>query len=128
MAKPEWGSKYTCRECGGKFYDMRRPEIVCPKCGAAYQTAAPKPKRALPEAKEPVVQKTPAVVPEVAAGASAADIDGKDVGDPEDADKEVEDEDVEDDDKDVIQDTSDLGNDDDDMAEVIQKPAPPEEV
>ena len=26
--------KYVCFECGAKFYDLNRPEPLCPKCGA----------------------------------------------------------------------------------------------
>jgi hypothetical protein len=28
------GAKYTCFECGAKFYDLNRPQPLCPKCGA----------------------------------------------------------------------------------------------
>ena len=28
------GEKHVCFECGGKFYDLNRPEPLCPKCGA----------------------------------------------------------------------------------------------
>lgn len=27
------GVKYACFECGAKFYDLNRPEPLCPKCG-----------------------------------------------------------------------------------------------
>jgi hypothetical protein len=30
----KWGIKYTCFDCGVKFYDLNRPKAVCPKCGA----------------------------------------------------------------------------------------------
>jgi uncharacterized protein (TIGR02300 family) len=36
------GVRYVCFNCGGKFYDLHRPEPVCPKCGAD-QRQAPKP-------------------------------------------------------------------------------------
>jgi hypothetical protein len=29
-----FGKKFTCYKCGSKFYDLNRPEAVCPKCGA----------------------------------------------------------------------------------------------
>ena len=28
------GVKYECFDCGAKFYDLNRPEPLCPKCGA----------------------------------------------------------------------------------------------
>ncbi len=32
--KSKLGTRYTCYECGLKFYDLTRPEPLCPKCGA----------------------------------------------------------------------------------------------
>ncbi len=34
MPAKDLGSKYVCFKCGTKFYDMKRPEPVCPKCSA----------------------------------------------------------------------------------------------
>ena len=28
------GTRFTCYECGKKFYDLNKPEPVCPGCGA----------------------------------------------------------------------------------------------
>jgi len=28
------GSKWECFSCGAKFYDLNKPEPLCPKCGA----------------------------------------------------------------------------------------------
>jgi hypothetical protein len=35
------GNKYICFQCGTKFYDLRRPEPLCPKCGANQKNAPP---------------------------------------------------------------------------------------
>lgn len=35
------GAKHTCFACGAKFYDLNKPEPVCPKC-AANQLEKPK--------------------------------------------------------------------------------------
>lgn len=32
--KSKLGTRYTCFDCGQKFYDLNRPEPLCPKCGA----------------------------------------------------------------------------------------------
>lgn len=40
MVKPEWGRKRHCPACGAKFYDLRRSPIVCPSCGANYEQEA----------------------------------------------------------------------------------------
>ena len=132
MAKSEWGMKRTCQDCGAPFYDLKKKNIVCPKCGAAFDSAPPaKPKRLAPtekpspkpdavkeEVKEEAKKEAPVpIVDGDGDGAkTAAGKDDKDVS-PEaddDADTEVGD----DDDKDLIEDTSDLGRDDDDMSEV----------
>jgi hypothetical protein len=34
MAGKDLGTKHTCFKCGTKFYDFRKPEPLCPKCGA----------------------------------------------------------------------------------------------
>lgn len=32
--KAALGTRYTCYECEKKFYDLNRPEPICPGCGA----------------------------------------------------------------------------------------------
>lgn len=56
MAGKDLGTKHSCFKCGTKFYDFKKPEPICPKCGADQrqnpvtkapperrQKAAPKP-------------------------------------------------------------------------------------
>ncbi|MBI3180926.1 MAG: FYDLN acid domain-containing protein [Myxococcales bacterium] len=33
MPAKDIGAKFSCFKCGTKFYDLKRPEPVCPKCG-----------------------------------------------------------------------------------------------
>jgi hypothetical protein len=33
-AKPGLGYKWTCYSCNAKFYDLGKPEPVCPRCGS----------------------------------------------------------------------------------------------
>jgi uncharacterized protein (TIGR02300 family) len=33
MPAKDLGAKYVCFKCGTKFYDMKRPDAICPKCG-----------------------------------------------------------------------------------------------
>jgi uncharacterized protein (TIGR02300 family) len=33
MPAKDLGTKHTCFKCGTKFYDMKKPEPICPKCG-----------------------------------------------------------------------------------------------
>ena len=45
MPAAAFGAKFTCFSCQAKFYDLGRPEAICPKC-KANQKDAPKPKAA----------------------------------------------------------------------------------
>ncbi|HXG58253.1 MAG TPA: FYDLN acid domain-containing protein [Thermoanaerobaculia bacterium] len=36
---PQLGRKYTCYSCHTKFYDLGKPEPICPKCGADQRDA-----------------------------------------------------------------------------------------
>lgn len=46
--KSKLGSRYQCFQCGLKFYDLNRPEPLCPKCGADQrENPAPDPREAI---------------------------------------------------------------------------------
>ena len=32
--KSKLGNRFRCYECGKKFYDLNKPEPICPTCGA----------------------------------------------------------------------------------------------
>jgi len=109
VVKSAWGIKRTCQSCDAKFYDLQRSPIVCPKCGAIFDPEASlKTRRSRPAEKvvalkpEPVKKGKPA--PEVVADDDAEVI--------EEAEGEEEEE--------MIEDASELGEDDEDMAEVIE--------
>lgn len=34
------GTKRTCRACGARFYDLEKPQPVCPKCKAVFDVTA----------------------------------------------------------------------------------------
>ena len=54
VAKPEWGSKRVCLNCGARFYDMNRTPIVCPACETVFDPAAnSRPRRMRAPAKAP---------------------------------------------------------------------------
>lgn len=38
------GKKWTCFQCGTKFYDFMKPEALCPKCQANQKDAPSRPK------------------------------------------------------------------------------------
>jgi len=102
MAKPEWGTKRRCLSCGAAFYDLSKQPILCPKCGAEHHPEQLlKPKRGRPEEKAPA----PAPKPKKAV--------------PVDPDLDIETEAAEDEEE-FIEDASELGEDEDDVAEVIE--------
>lgn len=50
------GAKWECFSCGAKFYDLNKPEPLCPKCGANQlerPKTVPKPKSSAPEPSRP---------------------------------------------------------------------------
>ena len=98
MAKAELGMKLTCESCGARFYDLNKQPGICPKCGQANA--------------RPVIFKAsrrPAEDREKAAAAKAAAAPAP-VADEDDVAVDTDDDDE---DEAVIEDTSDLGEDDD---------------
>lgn len=100
MAKAELGMKLTCESCGARFYDLNKQPGICPKCGTAnarpviFKTS----RRNAAEEREKLAAAAKAA-PAVAAA------------DEEDVAEVATDDD--DEDEGVIEDTSDLGEDDD---------------
>ena len=39
MPELKLGTKFDCYNCGTKFYDLGKPEPICPKCGANQKDA-----------------------------------------------------------------------------------------
>lgn len=107
MAKPEWGTKRLCQSCATKFYDFGRSPIVCPKCGSQFDPESVLKSRRRPPPKAPKVAK-PAPAP--------AEEEDLELEEAEDEDLDLEDD--SDDDDSVIEDTSDLG-DDEDVSDVV---------
>ncbi|MGL5784624.1 MAG: TIGR02300 family protein [Alphaproteobacteria bacterium] len=36
MVKQEWGFKRACQGCGARFYDLAKSPIICPKCKSVF--------------------------------------------------------------------------------------------
>jgi len=59
MPAKDLGTKHTCFKCGTKFYDLHKPDPLCPKCGAnqrespALKAPTPSERRARARAPEP---------------------------------------------------------------------------
>ncbi len=104
MAKPELGTKRVCVSCGARFYDLTRQPAVCPKCSTEQPAEQPRLRRAAGNVMEEKRRLKPAPVP----GLDTADVE------VEVADDEA--------DEDVLEDTSDLEDDDADaIVEVEQE-------
>ena len=88
MAGKDLGTKHVCFKCGTRFYDLKKPEPICPKCGADQrQSPAVKPAS---EKRQRAQPKPPAPAPEPEVEAEAAEAD---------EDLEADDDDAEDDDE-----------------------------
>jgi uncharacterized protein (TIGR02300 family) len=37
VVKVEWGTKRSCQGCGARFYDLLKSPILCPKCGTTFE-------------------------------------------------------------------------------------------
>jgi len=55
-AASKLGTKWSCYQCGAKFYDLNKPEPLCPKCGADQRQ---RPKTSGSAAAPPPPQKRP---------------------------------------------------------------------
>jgi hypothetical protein len=40
MPAKDFGTKYLCFKCNTKFYDLKKPDPICPKCGADQRDSA----------------------------------------------------------------------------------------
>ncbi len=60
MAKPEWGLKRICPQCGARYYDMKKKPPVCPQCGAVFDPETQTRRRSRPVPEEKVQKMAPA--------------------------------------------------------------------
>ena len=56
LDKSKLGNRFTCYECGTKFYDLNRPAALCPECGADQAGAPTQDIRSLLSPNTPVVK------------------------------------------------------------------------
>ncbi len=72
MPAKDLGSKHTCFKCGTRFYDLKKPAPVCPKCGTDQRESPAL--KAPPAAERKRAAPRPApVAPEVAVVAEGAE-------------------------------------------------------
>ena len=107
MYRPELGTKRTCQHCGARFYDLGRDPIVCPKCGHEHTAEMfNRMRRARPgeaAARTPVKRDVEEAIP--AAEGEELEVPLEEAAEEEEAE---------------FEDASELGEDEEDMAEVIE--------
>ena len=93
MPAKDLGAKHTCYKCQTKFYDLKKPEPICPKCGADQrQSPANKPTTASEKRSRPKPAPAPA--------AAVVDPEAEEVeveGEEDDIDADEAEDDVEED-------------------------------
>jgi uncharacterized protein (TIGR02300 family) len=82
MPAKDLGNKFICFKCSTRFYDLKKPQPLCPKCGADQRDVPVVKASRRTKEKEPVV-----VAPEVEEAGE----------DEEDAEADAEEEEPEDD-------------------------------
>ncbi len=105
MAKVDLGMKLTCESCGARFYDLNKQPGICPKCGTANARPVIFKASRRPSAED----REKAAAAHKAPPKAAPD------------DEDIVADDADDEDEDVIEDTSDLGEDDDDVEVEVEK-------
>ena len=70
MPAKDLGTKHVCFKCGTRFYDLKKPEPICPKCGADQRQS---PAVKAPAEKRRPAPRPPPPEPEVEAAADDAE-------------------------------------------------------
>ena len=108
MQRPELGTKRTCQHCGARFYDLGRDPIVCPKCSHEHTAEMfNRMKRARPAAEAAARSAPKREVEDEAAVGEGGEID-------------IELEEAEEEEEAEFEDAAELGEDEEDMAQVIE--------
>ena len=106
VTKAEWGNKRICSNCDARYYDMRKTPPTCPKCGTVFEAISAKAKRK----PSPPEEKAVAKARKPAKPVDDLELESKVLGVADDDDEDEE----------MIEDASELGEDDEDVSEVIE--------
>ena len=124
MVAKELGTKLTCQSCEVKFYDLNVKKPVCPKCDTEYVVAKIRGRRTAAKSEkitEKVDKETPKTE-KITGTSSSVSIESEENQLPEDSIEDIDIPEVsnaEEDNSTLIEDTSDMGDDDSDIAGVI---------
>ena len=86
MPAKDLGTKHVCFKCGTRFYDLKKPEPICPKCGAD-QRQSPAVKAPTEKRSRPAARPAAAPAPEVETAEAEPDEDAE----PDDDDSDDDD-------------------------------------
>ncbi|ADO74142.1 TIGR02300 family protein [Stigmatella aurantiaca] len=94
MPAKDLGTKYVCFKCSTKFYDMKKPDPLCPKCGADQRESpalkpAPEGRRGRLASTPKVIEPTEPEEPEATEAEEEEDLDSFDE-EPVESDQEEE--------------------------------------
>jgi uncharacterized protein (TIGR02300 family) len=108
VTKHDLGKKHLCTNCGVKFYDLTKTPPTCPKCETVAELVErPRTTRSASKSKPKPVPVKPVVEEEAVAAVNP---------DEESAAESTDDDEASDD---VIEDVSELGEDEADLAGVV---------
>lgn len=87
MPAKDLGNKYVCFKCSTKFYDMKKPDPLCPKCGADQRDSpALKPPS---EGRRGRLSSIPKVIEPIEPEEPAAEAEGEELAEFEDEEAEA---------------------------------------
>jgi uncharacterized protein (TIGR02300 family) len=84
MPAKDLGAKHTCFKCQTKFYDLKKPVAICPKCGADQRES--------PALKSPPSERRSRASKVVEPAVPAEDAEVAELDEDLDAEEEVEEE------------------------------------
>jgi len=130
LAIKDLGTKLTCRSCEAKFYDLNKKKPVCPKCDKDYVAVKTRTRRAAAKSEktnkvmdsEKIEKQNITETVAVAVADADANTEGENSILSDDSVENIDMPDVEEAEEDnstLIENTSDIGDDDDDIAGVI---------
>jgi len=124
LAVKDLGTKLTCRSCEAKFYDLNKKKPVCPKCDKDYVAVKTRTRRAAAKSEKTNEVMDPEKIEKqnITETVAVATTEGKNSILSDDSVENIDMPDVEEAEEDnstLIEDTSDIGDDDDDIAGVI---------
>ncbi len=115
VVKPEWGTKRICPSCGTRYYDLLRKPVLCPKCSTPFDPEAFLRSRRTRPAAPVEKDLEPAGAEELETG-----LEPEEAEEVQEEEEAVPLEEAEEEDEELLEDASELGEDEDDMAEVIE--------